>query len=247
MRYIQDLGGIKTQDGKTIKYAYLIKSSEIVKLSNKQKEYIDSLNLKEIIDIRHQDEIDKHPDYLPSGVKYSPISILEDNISAAANGTDNKERLKMLVEMETIEETYATFFTDNYSLKQIKKIVRDIVLRDDYPVLYHCVTGKDRTGIITLILLHMLNVDYDTITKIYLQPKRYYMNKALSLGLIALIASKSIKMGKKAYDFYVVKKENIETAINTINKNFGSMDNFIHNCLELSKSDIQKFKDTILE
>lgn len=247
MRYIRDLGGIVNKDNKHIKNNYLFKSSEIVKLSKKQKDYIDSLNLKEIIDIRHDGEIKHRPDYLPSNVKYFPISILEDNISAAANGTDNRERLKMLKEMHTIEETYADFFSDEYSLKQIKRIIQDIVKRKDYPVLYHCVTGKDRTGIITLILLYLLDVEKETIMKVYMEPKNYFLDKAIGLSLIAFIASGSKKTAKKAYDFYVVKQDNIETAIATINKNFGSMDNFIHDYLKLTDKDINNFKDTILE
>lgn len=246
MRYIKDIGGLTNNDGKTIRNNLIFRSSELANPSKQQLSFIYSKNIKTIIDMRHNGEIEKHKDYIPKGTTYFPISILEDNISAAANGTDNFERLKMLKDMPSIEETYKDFFNDEYCLKQIKTIIRKIVLENNYPILIHCVTGKDRTGIIIMLIMKLLDFSDEAIIKEYLTPKYYFLDKACLLSTLAFIFSFDFKLAKKAFYFYVVKKENIQISMDTIINKFGSFDNFFYNYIGLTKKDITDFKNAIL-
>ena len=45
--------------------------------------------------------------------------------------------------------------------------LREIASADRHPVVYHCTAGKDRTGIVTAMLLAILGVDHETIAADY--------------------------------------------------------------------------------
>lgn len=45
------------------------------------------------------------------------------------------------------------------SKKEIAKALRVFVDRDNYPVLVHCIHGKDRTGLIVMIIMLLCSVE----------------------------------------------------------------------------------------
>ncbi len=79
-------------------------------------------------------------------------------------------------------EKYDT--TQNEVKRWINEIIKIFESEDlKYPVLIHCLSGKDRTGIVTAALLLTLGYSHDTITEEYLlsegEVKRRYIQLAL--------------------------------------------------------------------
>ncbi len=241
-----DLKGLKTSEGREIRENVLYRSSKINDLRAEDIERIYSLGLKRIIDLRHEDEMKKYPDYVFKDVRYLHYSLLEDNISAAAHYNDGK-KLMRLKKMSPIEDTYRDFFTDPYSLKMIKEVIREIVLNHEYPVVWHCVTGKDRAGVITMIILSILGVSREDIIANYMATKDYYLFEAYKYAFLSFIFTFDRKLAKKAADFFIVKEENIIAAYETVDRNFTSMESFIHDYLELSDKDINDFRNEVLK
>ena len=55
---------------------------------------------------------------------------------------------------------------------QFRSVFSILSRSESYPVLYHCAVGKDRTGIVTALLLELLGADRPTIMDDYLQSAR---------------------------------------------------------------------------
>jgi protein-tyrosine phosphatase len=58
--------------------------------------------------------------------------------------------------------------TLEYSASEIKDVLNVLADRSNYPVLVHCTQGKDRTGLIVLIVLMLCGVDRDAISHDYM-------------------------------------------------------------------------------
>lgn len=245
MGYIRDLKGIKNKQGKTLKEHFLIRSASLDEPTVEQIKFLNEIKPKRIFDLRNEDEARNDPDFIPDGCKYYNYSLIDADLNGVVK-MDRKKQLEMLTKLPPMIDCYRGMFTDDFSLKNIKKVIRSIVLEDGFPTIVHCATGKDRAGVITMILLMLLDVDYKIIVEDYLKQRPLYIKKAIVLFILAFIGSRKLSSAKKAYDYYAIKREYIDEAINTINKNFESFDSFIKNYIGLTEEDIKKFKEKAL-
>lgn len=245
MGYIRDLAGIKNKDGKVIKKHFLLRSASLDNPTNNQLKFLKDIKLKRIIDLRNEAEAIHDPDVIIEGCKYYNFSLIDSDLNGVTHETKDKQ-LKMLRSLPSMEETYVDMLTAEYSLSNIKKAIREIVLNDEYPTIIHCATGKDRAGIIVAIILLLLDVDYETVVKDYMEQRKIYMKTAIKLGTICFIFTLNYRLGKKAYDYYAINRKFIDASFNAINTNFGSFDKFIHDYIGLTNEEINQFKEKAL-
>jgi protein-tyrosine phosphatase len=151
------VGNIKNSEGKTLKEGKFYRSGHLYKLKKKSFKELESLGIKEIIDLRNSKEISDKPDQLPADIVYKKYSAFEDTgdqltqakklvLKGKVNGSDADKRML---------DFYKEYVTENP--ETIKKIITEI-LESDQPVLYHCTAGKDRTGITTALILTIFKI-----------------------------------------------------------------------------------------
>lgn len=241
----KDFGGIKTKDNKTIKKNMIIKSSYFYDLTPEEIELIKSFNLKEVIDLRTNMEIEEKPDYVLNDVKYLRCPLFKE-ANAGVTHEIASDMLSVLFNMPSLAKIYQGMVSNEDSIEMIKKVMNEIVLGDNYPVLFHCTAGKDRTGIIAFLTLYLLNVDYETIIEDYLEINE--KNKDLAEQFYAYAKTKTDDDSKalKAKLLYLVDRTYIEAALEKINELYGSLDNFIENKLEIDKMEIEFFRKRCL-
>ena len=113
-------------------------------------------------------------------------------------------------------------------------------------VLYHCTYGKDRTGIITLLILTMLDVDINIIKKDYLYSNIYLESIAEEKYKLYLEKTRDEDYAKQMKEIFLVKEEYIDHVINYINEKQGTIINYIEKEIGISKKEIEKFKNNFL-
>lgn len=242
MGYIRDLSGIKNIEGKQLRKHFLLRSASLNNPTSEQLSYLIDIGLKRIIDLRNADEAKHDPDVIINGCQYYNFSLIDSDLNGITHQNRSKQ-LVMLKEMPTMKECYIGMFKDEFSLNNIKNAIREIVLNDCFPTIVHCATGKDRAGMIVMILLILLDVDYQVIVEDYLKQRPLYLRTARKYALLAFLGSFDIKLAKKAYDYFAIKKEFIDSAKETIETNFGSINNFIYSYIGLTQEEINNFKE----
>ncbi|WP_435136070.1 tyrosine-protein phosphatase [Formosa sp. A9] len=223
----RDMGGIKTADGKQTKWGMLFRSGEIAELSEADLAYMKTLNIKTILDLRSDQEIEDKPDTYPSQVNWKHLPIGD----MGKNGK-MEEMMKVLKEADPetfdssklMEEASIQFVG---STEQFKKMFADLLNEDEVqtPLLFHCTAGKDRTGFSSAFILRALGVDQETIINEYLLSNyfRFEHNE---------------DMVKKAARYYGmdqrilrplmgVKAEWLKKGFNEIDTQYGSFDNYL--------------------
>jgi protein-tyrosine phosphatase len=230
----RDLGGIKTKDGKRIKWGKLFRGDELYKLTVMDLKYLASIPLISIVDFRSPQEIISAPDENPVSLKKNyPLSISPGNLSAFGNNLDTKTITPAQVDTMMMELN-KLLVSDSASIRQYKTFFTLLQDESQIPLLYHCTAGKDRTGMATALILFSLGVDEETVLNDYLLSNKYLEAK------YAPVKAKYPSMAPA----YEVKKEFIQAGLQKIKAEHGSIENYLQKVLDV---DIQKMRELYLD
>lgn len=155
---IRELGGHPTRDGATTRRGSLLRSDDLVQLTSAGVQALADYGVRTVVDLRWPAEVAARPHPLALGerkVRYHCISLLADDEMewASLSGECTKEMWKCAV----LEHTRP----------QLKAVLEIIAGAAAEPLLFHCVAGKDRTGLIAALLLALADVEPDAIAADY--------------------------------------------------------------------------------
>ncbi|MCC4440789.1 tyrosine-protein phosphatase [Limosilactobacillus reuteri] len=246
---IRDLGGYSTIDNRTIKKRRLIRGSYLSSLDSIDQQKLYNYGVRVIIDLRTLDEVEKYPDQFISTTKYINIPVLRSNEGAAIvkslvfkdvfpnqnAGYHHMQKLYYrLIASTEAQEAYHYFFI---SLAQ---------LGDFGGILFHCSSGKDRTGVITFLLLKLLGImpatichDYLLTNQVSLMEINRRMNEARQVSVDPAYL-------KSIFDISTARLIYYKIAETTINYLYGSFNAYLHNQLNIDSILILKLKRLFL-
>jgi len=153
----RDLGGYSTKDGHSTKWHAFLRSDDLYDLSLRDKKFLEDYGLKTIIDLRSSEELKHRPSpYLNHPhVNYHNVSLFE-NASPLVIDTLPMDALKsMYIEMMLSRQD------------RIKEVLTLIANAKEGTILFHCAAGKDRTGVISMLLLGLVKVPNRDIVSNY--------------------------------------------------------------------------------
>ena len=245
MLLYRDLGGIKNKEGKTIKPNMIVRGKSLYKINRKEIEQIRKYKLSKVIDLRTAVEADEKPNTIIDNIKYLHMPIFKEK-TAGITHEKEENKLKMLMNMVSIENLYKLMVTDEYSIGQLKNIIHEIINSDTYPVPFHCTAGKDRTGVVAMLLLNILDVDEKTIMSNYLEINKTHKPKANLFYALINILMWNKELAIKARSYYMVHESYLQTAIESIKEKYGTIDNYIKEALGVTDEMKQAFKNKVL-
>jgi len=159
LRNLRDLGGWETPTG-TVHRGRLFRSERLDELTAASHETLDQLGIRTVIDFRYQSEVEENPSKLWSAVdnhvevpmapeNVKPGSFIERILGGEFDGLSDEWVGNMY---EEILERHAT--------KYVHAVTQAVTAG---PALFHCSAGKDRTGLMAMLLLSVLGVDRSDI------------------------------------------------------------------------------------
>ena len=136
----RDLGGTITKDGKMLKYGIIFRSANGDSVTDDGKEVIKKLGVKTDLDLRGG-EIKQSP--FGNGINL--ITINGAYYNGNETGVDGSEE-------------YRNAFRD-----ELKVCANP----DNYPLLFHCAIGRDRTGTLAFVLQALCGVEKEALIREY--------------------------------------------------------------------------------
>jgi len=156
----RDVGGYPTEDGRRTRNGALVRSDDLYRLTSMGQAALREYGIRTIIDLRlaHELQRDPNPFAGQQGVDDVPRYLnlpLHDVASNAA-----------IEEAEPTHGEYIVILDRNKKLvgAAIKAVAASLA---DGGVLVHCHGGKDRTGIVTALLLSLAGVPREIIAEDY--------------------------------------------------------------------------------
>lgn len=154
---IRDLGGCRTRDGQETRWRSLLRADDLCRLTPGGEQYLFDYGVRTVIDLRWPVDAETHPNFLHEAtgpITHHAISLLGDNFDAWRAVPDrSKEQFNCLV-LEHFQS-------------ELRTILQVIAAAPPGGVLFHCVSGKDRTGLVAALLLTLVDVEVETIIADY--------------------------------------------------------------------------------
>ncbi len=180
---LRDLGGHPTVAGRRVRRGLLYRSTDLGQLDGADATAFARLGIRTVYDLRTHGERSHAPDRLPPDTALVVVDVLEgspgmtpadfgrlfDDPQAAAAALGNGRA--------------ATFFVDAYrefvrlasARVAYGRLFRDVAGGGQLPALFHCTTGKDRTGWAAAALLLLLGVPAERVMDDYLLSNRFIL------------------------------------------------------------------------
>lgn len=239
----RELGGYKTADGLSVKWGMLFRSDKLSDISKTDQAYLQNLGIKKIIDFRSKEEKAEDPDIIPKGISYieMPISVdgaMRSKIEAVLKGETNKEVKSFLIDAN---KEFVSDYVEVY-----ENFLRGLI-DDEGPILFHCTAGKDRAGFAAAITLIALGVSKEDVIKDYMKTNQFTKKRIEEIIKQIELMTLYQTDAEILRPLLGVEREYIETAFHTAEEEYGSIENFIKNGLNISDEDIKKLRNKFLE
>ena len=143
-----------------------------------------------------------------------------------------------------LPKIYQQVLLNEHSEEGIKRVFEELLkLPEDQALVYHCAAGKDRTGIISILILMALGVDDKTIAEDYLLTDELYdfsieKQHPTNEKLSQVIAKMNVTRGEGPA---------VKGITETIRQGWGSFDKFFTRKLGFKQADLEKFREMYLE
>jgi protein-tyrosine phosphatase len=236
---LRDMGGYKTTDGSTIARGLVYRSNQLYEISANDMLLLAELNLKNDFDLRRASERDEKPDELPMGVNNVWLDVLADlPPSGSSNLSEllaDPQQANILLGDGKVEEMFKVAYRQCISLSSAQIAFSELFLslgeKNKLPALFHCATGKDRTGWVAASFLTLMGVPEDVVMEDFLRSNDYI------LPLYETVIQEFVDAGGNpsiTIALFGVKEEYLNAAFDEMNTKYGSIENYFTEALNIS-------------
>lgn len=255
---IRDLGGYKTDSGKTVRKNRLIRSGNLSSMTPEDAEALRALGIDTVIDLRTAEETAEAPDANIGGFRYvsCPLPTVEIDqyhrsiAEKHAVTRDSREKTFYLAEFLnciSMEDMYWNVLTGGDSAASLRKMLSALLDADCRGALIHCVSGKDRTGIVSFILLLILGAALSDIRADYYASSVSTFAAAEKMAQSLRLRHYSAQEIDEARYFSGIGMAMAENAYARLREEYGSTDNYLAEALCLTEEKRRALRDKFLE
>lgn len=248
---LRDLGGYKTRDGLVVRTKLLYRSNQLARISPDDMKRIAALGLRTDYDLRTADERDPAPDELPKGVKCIWLDVLADSRQAAP-----AQLLRILHSPKEAnaelgggkaEAAFIKGYRELVSLPSARKgfgqLFLDLGREENLPALFHCTTGKDRTGWAAAALLLLLGVPEDVVMDDFLRSNEYIL-PVYQKQMDAFAEAGGDPAIIRA--IFGVRAEYLKASLDEMKTRYGTIEDYFSKALEIDAAGQKALRDRFL-
>ncbi|MGH2458322.1 MAG: tyrosine-protein phosphatase [Chloroflexota bacterium] len=159
----RDLGGYPTADGRQTRWGSVFRADCPSRLTDAGRAELVASGVRTIVDLRLPAELVTNPNPFASpGV--SGIAFWHESFIDPTFTTTPSEKITLAGDYQRMLQRFS---------HRVAAIVRRIADAPEGPVLFHCWAGKDRTGLISALLLELAGVPREIVAADYALSEEY--------------------------------------------------------------------------
>ena len=178
---VRELGGYPVQGGGQTAYHRFLRADDLSTLTDNDIAFLRAYGVSMVIDLRSDDEAQKAPDRLDGaeGIAYVRIPFLGRDLSDTVQASEADIALGL--------GTLYAGMLENKAV--VKEIFEAIEKAPEGCVLFHCTAGKDRTGVLAMLLMSLAGADKQDCITSYEQS---YINLSRKAGFEQMIQAAAL-------------------------------------------------------
>lgn len=227
----RDVGGYAAKDGRTVRWQRLYRADSLGWLAGDDLAAFRALRVRTVLDLRHSSEIERGgrvPE--TEGLSYLNLPV---------------EGRRWDVSAFREEVGVARYLADRYlevtedGVGNLRAAVETVAREDSAPVVIHCAAGKDRTGLLTALILSLAGVGEDDIVADY--------------ALTGLATERFIADWRKRHPedpiwpgFGLAPAEAMRLFLADLSARHGSIERYVSQVLQVDRGTIAELRENLL-
>jgi protein-tyrosine phosphatase len=238
---LRDLGGWPAQGGGTVRRGQVYRSTALDRLEGADTAAFAALGVRAVYDLRTKGEATARPDRLPPGTEYVALDVLADWTDSAPTLLQQVETDPAVAEemlggghaKALFERAYRAVVTLPSARAAYRRLFRDLLEHEHRPLLFHCETGKDRTGWAAAALLLLLGVSDELVMREYMLTNEELLPAEKPL----LERFRAAGVGPEVIlPLVAVEPDYLEAALDEMRKEFGSVEGYFATALGIDEA-----------
>jgi protein-tyrosine phosphatase len=232
----RDLGGYRTEEGRTVRRNAVFRSAHLGGLTDADRAALARLGVRTIVDLRGVSEAAETP-HLVDGLS---CRIVGAHIEPRLN-----EKLRAAIDQGTATPFLAMqFLTDHYRdyprrcAPGFRTLFATLSDGQHRPLVFHCTAGKDRTGFASALLLTLLGVPWETVLEDYLHTNVVWTGHIGRYPELDIDTRAAIIEARRPY---------LEAAFEVVRADYGSPEAFADKALGLDAAARERLRADLLE
>ncbi len=214
----------------------LFRSDHLGEMDEDDARQIRALGLRRVLDFRGADERLEHMCVLPDVTVHS-LAIEPTVVQVLARLIDAGETLTPEDVIGYMQDTYRDFVRHN--THRFAQFFSHLLASSE-PTVFHCTAGKDRTGFAAALFLLSLGASHETVMRDYLVTNERYRPRLGKRPATRLPPEVTDVLWKVQPDFLLA-------AFDTIERDHGSVDNYLRGPLGVGDVERQRLHQLYLE
>ena len=175
---VRDLGGYPTVDGRTTRWRTFLRADSLHRLPPASQAALLDLGIRSVVDLRRKVEVEELPNVFAgsSEVAYINYSLAGDTPFVEPEEWQ-AESFDAMEPSDQISQSYSKLLDRRQA--EFGQTLATLADPATPPAIYHCAGGKDRTGLISALLLAIAGVSQETIAEDYALTARYLWDRVV--------------------------------------------------------------------
>ena len=248
---LRDLGGYRTVDGGEVARGLVYRSDAFIGMSAEDIKKIEPLGLKNDYDLRLTAEAKAAPDELPTNVRRHLLNVMADANSAALPDINallrKPKEANAILGDGKVEALFIAGYREFITLPSANRAYRTLFVSladgKNLPAVFHCASGKDRTGWAAAAPLTLLGVAKETVMADYMRTNEFTLPQSASVidGFVAAGGDRAIPEA-----IIGVKPEYLEASIDEMQKRYGTIEAYFAKGLGTDAAGQKALRDRFL-
>lgn len=232
---LRDLAGLRTADGRALARGLLYRSSHFAACTGDDAVALEALGLRTLVDLRGVAERAAAPSVLSAdGLRHLHLPI-EPSALAAMRDLRTADDAALEAVMHGI---YRRFVQEHAHV--FAALLRLLLSKESYPLVFHCTAGKDRTGFAAAVVLLALGVPQPAIVDDFLLSNELWVSEGTRQAPGGLDARQWTVLSR-------VQAAYLQTAFDAMVEGWGSTDAYLAGALGLDAAAREHLAALLLE